>query len=298
MSVAPPSEGLGSNFNYFLADGGNAITGLNVEITFAQPLISTSNGFGIQLNGYAQELSGAPSTVPNWQQYVVYTEPGDKTLYGIIDNWKGTVPAGTDAQTINDEVSITTLPTANEIPAGATINIAPVFSSTNVITGIKYTYTPPGGSAVSKTVTLTSLDVYGTSKKITSAYESPISALTLNIVGDYNGNNGVFTSGSGTIVYTANQPLTVLTKEPSYTAFQDGTGETANSVYGKLPTSGSTKITQTWGISPEGVPNVGPAVGHKLPIPPSSKQKRGHSLTFPRHIVRMREAEYEAVNNV
>jgi hypothetical protein len=55
MSVAPPSEGLGSNFNYFLADGGNAITGLNVEITFAEPLISTSNGFGIQLNGYARK---------------------------------------------------------------------------------------------------------------------------------------------------------------------------------------------------------------------------------------------------
>lgn len=53
MSVAPPSEGLGSNFNYFLADGGNAITGLNVEITFAEPLIATSNGFGFQLNGYA-----------------------------------------------------------------------------------------------------------------------------------------------------------------------------------------------------------------------------------------------------
>ena len=55
MSVAPPSEGLGSNFNYFLADGGNAITGLNVEITFAEPLISTSNGFGFQLNGYARK---------------------------------------------------------------------------------------------------------------------------------------------------------------------------------------------------------------------------------------------------
>lgn len=55
MSVAPPSQGLGSNFNYFLADGGNAITGLNVEITFAEPLISTSNGFGFQLNGYARK---------------------------------------------------------------------------------------------------------------------------------------------------------------------------------------------------------------------------------------------------
>jgi hypothetical protein len=206
-----------------------------------------------------------------------------------IDNWKGTVPAGTDAQIINDETEITTLSKANQIPAGATINIIPTFSSSNVITGITYTYTPPSGSPASTSVTLTNLDVYGTSKKITSAYESPISALTFNIVGDYNGNDGVFSSGSGTIVYKANQPLTVLTKEPSYTAFQDGTGETANTVYGKLPVSDSTTITQTWGISAEGAANFGPAVGHKLPIPPSAIQKRGKSLPISRHIVRMNE---------
>jgi hypothetical protein len=220
---------------------------------------------------HTEELSGAPKTTPNWQQYVVFSQPGDKTLYGIIDNWSGTVPAGTYAQIINDESTITTLSKANQIPAGATINIVPTFSSTNVITGITYIYTPPGGQAVSSSVTLTSLDVYDSNKKITAAYESPISALTLNIVGDYNGNDGVFSSGSGTIVYTANQNLTVLTTEPSYTAFQDGTGETANTVYGELPTSNSQKITQTWGIDTSGRPNVGPAVGVKLPLPPSAK---------------------------
>lgn len=316
MSVAPPSEGLGSNFNYFLASGGNAITGLNVEITFAEPLISRSNGFGIQLNGYArkrlsvfvlappyilpflpyilhalytllifssigyanlhilaEELSGAPDTTPTWQQYVVFTQPGDETLYGIIDNWEGTVPDGTDAQIINDESEITSLAKANEIPAGATINIVPTFDSSDVITGITYIYTPPGGQAVSSSLTFTDLDIFGTGRRITSAYESPISALTLNIVGDYNGNDGVLTSGSGTIVYTADQPLTVLTNEPSYTSFQDGTGETANTVYGELPKSDSTTVTQTWGISAQGGLNFGPAVGHKLPIPASAEQK-------------------------
>lgn len=122
---------------------------------------------------------------------------------------------------------------------------------------------------------------------MTSAYESPISAFTFNIVGDYNGNDGVFSSGSGTIVYKANQPLTVLTKEPSYTAFQDGTGETANTVYGELPVSNSETITQTWSISDEAPANVGPAIGHKLPTPPSAAQKKRRNLS--RHIVRMNE---------
>ncbi|KAM3497142.1 hypothetical protein MY10362_009495, partial [Beauveria mimosiformis] len=53
MAVAPPHYGLGSNYNYFLAAGGDAITGLDVQITFAEPLISTSNGIGFQLNTYA-----------------------------------------------------------------------------------------------------------------------------------------------------------------------------------------------------------------------------------------------------
>ncbi|KAF7560270.1 hypothetical protein G7046_g3891 [Stylonectria norvegica] len=273
MSVSAPPQGLGSNFNYFLADGGNAITGLNVEITFAEPLISTSNGFGFQLNAYAQELADAPDTTPTWQQYVVFAQPDDQTLYGIIDNWDGTVPASTAAQIINNESNIATLATANEIPAGASINIAPIFDSNNVITGVTYIYTPPGGQASSSSVTFTDLNVFNTDQKITSAYESPISALTFNIVGDYNGNSGVFTSGSGTIVYSAAQPLTVLTGEPTYTSFQDGTGETANTVYGELPESDSTTITQTWGISADGAPETGPATkGHKLPIPPSGRQ--------------------------
>ncbi|KAM3532950.1 hypothetical protein MY4038_003765 [Beauveria bassiana] len=271
MAVAPPHYGLGSNYNYFLAAGGDAITGLDVQITFAEPLISASNGIGFQLNTYAQELLDAPSTTPNWQQYVVFTAPDSRNLQGVIDNWQGVPKEETDQQIINHEVKLATLAEANEIPANATITITPIFDSADVITGITFKYASPGKKTVSQSVTLADLDVYGTNEKINSAYESPISALTVNIVGDYNGNDGVFTSGSGTIVYTAAQPLTVLTNEPDYTAFQDGTGETANTVYGQLPVSRSKKITQTWGISADGVPVIKPAVGHKLPIPPSAK---------------------------
>ncbi|OAA34904.1 p4 [Beauveria brongniartii RCEF 3172] len=281
MAVAPPHYGLGSNYNYFLAAGGDAITGLDVQITFAEPLISASNGIGFQLNTYAlqeegltalqEELVDAPSTTPNWQQYVVFTAPGSQNLQGVIDNWQGVPGDETDGQIINHEVKLATLSEANEIPANATISITPIFDAADVITGITFKYASPGKKTVSQSVTLADLDIYGTTEKINSAYESPISALTVNIVGDYNGNDGVFTSGSGTIVYSAAQPLTVLTNEPDYTAFQDGTGETANTVYGQLPVSHSKKITQTWGISADGVPVIKPAVGHKLPIPPSAK---------------------------
>ncbi len=234
-----------------------------------------------------EDLPNAPSTTPNWQQYLVLNLQDDNTLFVFIDNWEGTVPAGTDNEIINDLVPMTTLATNNEIPAGAIVNIAPTFSSTNVITGVTFMYTPPGGKTVSTSITLTDLDVFGTLENVTSAYESPISAFTLNIVGDLDGSNGVFTSGSGTIVYKADQPLTVLSTEPSYTSFQDGTGETANTVYGELPVSNSTTITQTWGLSAAGAPSLGLGIGHKLRIAPSSKQKGRRSLPISRHIVRM-----------
>lgn len=225
-----------------------------------------------------EELQNAPDTTPNWQQYCLFGQPGDSELYAIIDNWSGTVPDGTYAQIINYEANVAALPKASYIPAGASINIAPSFGSDNVLTGVTYVYTPPKGQALTSSITLEDLQVYNSNQQITAAYESPIAALTLNIVGDYNGNDGAFTSGSGTITYTADQPLTVLTTEPSYTAFQDGTGETANTVYGELPKSNSRKIVQTWGISPKGKARVQPqGVGHKLPIPPSAKfNKRGN----------------------
>ncbi|KAM3499311.1 hypothetical protein MY10362_007415 [Beauveria mimosiformis] len=207
----------------------------------------------------------------NWQQYVVFTEPGSRNLQGIIDNWQGVPDDETYGQIINHKFRLATLSEADEIPANATINITPIFDSADVITGITFKYASPGKKTVSQSVTLADLDIYGTNEKINSAFESPISALTVNIVSDYDSNNAVFTSGSGTIVYSAAQPLTVLTKEPDYTAFQAGTGESANTVYGQLPVSHSKKITQTWGISAEGVPVIKPAVGHKLPIPSSAK---------------------------
>lgn len=155
----------------------------------------------------------------------------------------------------------------------------PIADSNNVITGVTYLYTPPNGQVVSNTITLTDLNIVGSNNRINSNYESPISALTLNIVSDYDGYKSTFTSGSGTIVYSANQPLTVMTNEPSYTSFGAITAETANTVYGQLPASNWYSITQSWNVGQSGNPKVEPNVPMiKMPIPPSAKViKSGHS---------------------
>ena len=183
---------------------------------------------------------------------------------GIIDHCKGTVPARTNAQTINYELKITNLPRVNTSLAGSSLKITVANSSRNAIMGARFTYTPARCSPVSTSVTLTNLVVYGTSKPVTASYEFPIAALALNMAGDFNGNNSAFTFGAGAILY-----------EPKYSALQDGTGETSNNVYGPLPPSNSTSVRQTGGIE-GGVPKFGPA---RKPCYASSSSCKARSWT-------------------
>ncbi|HLI85058.1 MAG TPA: hypothetical protein VKV17_14140 [Bryobacteraceae bacterium] len=84
---------------------------------------------------------------------------------------------------------------------------------------------------------------------VSAADLSPIVAFELDIVGYDNGQSTTLSSGSGTITYTAANAMTVANAEPSYCEFDGGTGETANTVYGELPTGSSTSFVQTFSKS-------------------------------------------------
>lgn len=77
---------------------------------------------------------------------------------------------------------------------------------------------------------------------------APICAVELNLVGPYNSDSAVFSSGAGNFIYASSTPLTVLPKIPSCAPFQLPTGETANSVYGSLDAGPSNVITQAFSI--------------------------------------------------
>jgi hypothetical protein len=81
---------------------------------------------------------------------------------------------------------------------------------------------------------------------VSSADLSPIVAFELDIVGYDNGQSTTLSSGSGTITYTAANALTVVNAEPSCCEFDGGTLETANTVYGELPTGSSATFVQTF----------------------------------------------------
>ena len=105
---------------------------------------------------------------------------------------------------------------------------------------------------------------------------APICAFELDLVGPYNGDNAVFSSGAGTITYAAAAPLTVLNKIPSCAPVQFGTAETANSFYGDLDAGPSSIIAQTFSINTTAaaIHRQGPvSKGTLLPIKPQEPLK-------------------------
>ena len=100
-------------------------------------------------------------------------------------------------------------------------------------------------NVVYASVTQTLLEISG----VSSADLSPIVAFELDIVGFDNGQSTTLSSGSGTIVYTALNAMTVVNAEPSCCEFDGGTEETANTAYGELPTGSSNSFVQTFNTS-------------------------------------------------
>ena len=233
--VSPPTQGLGSNYNYLLDAGGAALTNVAVEIDILQD-ITGSDGFGFQINAYSatKDLDAA-------QQYVITLNPSSSpaALYCIVDNWYAN---GT--QVINSGlVKLANLP-SHTLPAGYKLTIKLNYDGNNNVTGATYNaYDNTGKNIGSLTQTLTSLkDQSG--KQVTSAELAPIVAFQMDFVDWLNGNNTVLSSGAGTFVYTASQAMTPTAYPPAYVDWNYITLETANSLYSYLPSTAASTVQQ------------------------------------------------------
>ena len=118
---------------------------------------------------------------------------------------------------------------SSTLPAGYTLTIALTFDQNDNVTGAKYTVTG-GGSTNSQQEVLTTLGEAATDL-------SPIVAFELDIVGPGGGSATIFSSGAGTITYTATNVLSALGAEPTCCEWNGGTAESSNSVYGELPST-------------------------------------------------------------
>ena len=248
-----PSAGLGSNSNYLLYSpneigGCNDLTGLSVVINVDEDIIG-SDGFGFQLNAYSSQGSydGA-------QQYVILLFPnGPASLYAVINNWESK-----KTWLINIQEHFADLQ-QHVLPAGYRLGISLQNDVASRITGARFTaFDNEGHQIGDRTISIAAEPTQDL---------APIVAFQLNFVDCINGGNTVLSSGSGTMTYNASDLMSVLNTEPGCVDWTYVTGETANSVYGKLPATPSQTFTQAFlrGSPARVIRKTGPLI-HNLPL--------------------------------
>jgi Hemopexin len=250
--VPPPAGGPVSNVNYFLDGGGQALTGVTATVDFDSDFNSSANGYSLQLNCYSTE---GPNITTEWQQYVIRAGAGGNEVFAMIDTWSGTQ--------LTDElnriqVSLASLPSPT-IPAGYTFTIALTYDGNHNVTGAVYNVINAGGQSIgSTTLTIVGQTLRTTGKPATAANLAPIAAFQFDIGGVGGGEQATLTEGVGTVTYDAAETLTVVSAEPAFTDFDDGTAESANLAFGPLPAAPSPEVSQGFLVT------AVPAAAHRV----------------------------------
>ena len=257
--VTPPGGGLAGNSNYWItaanpdAGTGLPMTGLDISIAATQDL-HVPNGISIQLNGWS-----APDSNVTWQQYGFSVTP--PSLGWGIENWPTAaygsqlgLPSGGSLNFSNStEPSLPKVPYGSGIlPAGYILDIAFQDDANGNVSGASYGVTDLCGNKT----TIGPVEIVGASLAPSSAQGTipasalaPIYALQLNLV-NMPGTTFVFSSGAGTISYSANELLYVSNHQPSWTAAQGiVTGESSDVAYGELSSTPSRILVQQFGLA-------------------------------------------------
>ena len=220
------------------------MTGVTVSIK-AETDIVTDHGFSFQLNCDPPKNSNLL-----WQQFVILLDPANNQLTAVIAIFKadGTLPI------INHWVKLAQLPSLN-LPAGYRLSISLSNDASGNLTGGTFVATDANDRILgSQTITLV-----GITNSFTAADQQPISDLTLNLVGPYSTLGGgaspyritTFTSGSGTMTYTASAPMTVLRAKPACVENSIVyTHELSNSRFGKMPATTHSTMVQSFSFQP------------------------------------------------
>jgi hypothetical protein len=251
-AVPAPSKGLRSNSNYILYNDCNPVTvngaylAVVIDVTediVCQSASGSTIGFSFQLNCYSPKNHQLA-----YQQFVLQLL-GSDLQYNIQGGKVGGAPLFNVGGS-----SLTSLPGSN-VPAGYQLVIG--FQSDNdggLVSGAFFIVRDNLGNTLADQSTLLS-SIDGVPPP--SVGSAPVNAFELNLVGPDNSEAVVLSSGAGTITYIidggsakAPEVLSVLSELPSCVDTTGETLETANSVYGVLPSRSSNIFKQSFNISP------------------------------------------------
>jgi hypothetical protein len=253
-TVTVPTGGLVSNGNYFLADSDKPLTGVSVQVDFLSDFVSTENGYSFQLNCYSLEGKNIST---EWQQFVVWADPGSSQLVARIDTWSGT---SLSDELVRTDTTLATLPSPT-IKAGYRLYMLLGFDSSNgpgTIVHANYQVSDNNNVLGNASIKIVGQTVRTTGKPATVANLAPIGAFTFDIGGDWGSHTATLQDSWGTICYRANNTLTVSNAEPAYTDFDDGTAESANLTFGPMPASSSVLFRQWFQASVSSEPQRRP----------------------------------------
>jgi hypothetical protein len=212
--------GLASNVNQILADNCGVLKNVSVTINVNDDMVVDAKsgphgGFSFQLNAYSQ----AGHRVV-YQQYVF--EFNDGTIGGAMENWKNLKD-----DVINTKFHICNISQKN-LPSGFQLKVTLLNDDAGNVTGATFAVRDNAGNDianVAKHLGLASKDL------------APIIAFEINLVGPVNGQQVLFSSGSGTFTYDALGPLIPGGRLPPVkcTNVAQITAERSNVLYSVMP---------------------------------------------------------------
>ena len=240
-----PRSGLGGNHNYAISTNCTPLRDLKIIMHVSQGInggVSSPKGYGkvsvnFQLNAWSLAVKNSRPLV-NWQQYMLGISvngnygntPMHPYVNPAIQNWL--ISGGV---VLNAGSKLVSVPGFGAVlPSGYTLIIALHNDRKGNVTGATFTSIDPSGVLRSQRIDLKNISTFS------PRYLAPIVGFELNLVGSS------FTSGAGTITYSASTPMTVSNHEPSCVDSGAITAESTNSVYGVLPPGPSTSFTQTF----------------------------------------------------
>ncbi|HEV3436513.1 MAG TPA: VCBS repeat-containing protein [Gemmata sp.] len=247
VGSAPPPTPLGSNFNYYLSGGltsaGNYIPLMKLVVTIeiTQDVVGTPP-FNLQLNAYSPR-----GEVDGWQQFGISMAPGSTQLNSFAENW----PLSGDNLFNIEPPGFVSIPNQTTIPAGFKIVIELTYTNDgtgNVNGSVVTVFDKTGKNLGAQTISLIGQPL-AAGGPITEADLAPIVAFQINLVAWANSEVTALTSGAGSITYSSSTPMTAQANEPSDAESKYITAETANSIYGELPSGASTIFVQTFGVT-------------------------------------------------
>jgi hypothetical protein len=243
VAPPPPPDGLTGNVNYFMHTDGGVLNGVEATIHVDTGFASSKHGWSFQLNCWSQKGFST-----QWQQYVVYSAgPNDSNVNVSIDNWFDDVGDSDEVvNTCNRLGSMSHI----AITAGYVFQIVPHFDDQSRIVACRFVMTDDKGKIRGdKTINIIGQPHAKKKRKATIADCAPIVFMSLDIGGEFNSQVATFKTGAGTATYTANQALIASSSFPEdMTDFRAGTAETGNLIFGQLPQTANTTISQLFQV--------------------------------------------------